>query len=58
MILELFLVVGIVLVGLVGIVLAYAATRPDTFRVVRQASIPAPPENVLALLTDFHRWES
>ena len=36
--------------------LAYAATRPDNFRVERAATIKAPPEKVFALIQDFHRW--
>lgn len=37
-------------------VLAYAATKPDSFRVARSASIEAPPETVFALINDFHSW--
>jgi uncharacterized protein YndB with AHSA1/START domain len=36
--------------------LAYAATRPDTFRVERSTSIKAPPEKIFALINDLHRW--
>jgi uncharacterized protein YndB with AHSA1/START domain len=36
--------------------LVYAATRPDTFRVERAASINAPPEKVFALINDLHSW--
>ncbi len=54
--LKLFLIGAVVLCALVGAVLAYAATRPDTFRVARQARIDVPPEKVLALIADFHRW--
>lgn len=54
MLLIVLLVVGVLIVG----VLALAATRPDTFRVERKATIEAPPEKVFALLSDFHRWEA
>ncbi len=37
-------------------VLAYAATKPDTFEVTRSASIKAPPERIFAVLNDFHKW--
>ena len=37
-------------------VLVYAATKPDTFRVQRTASIKAPPEKIFATLNDFHSW--
>lgn len=40
----------------VAAVLGYAATRPNTFRVERTATIAAPPEKILPLLEDFHRW--
>ncbi len=36
--------------------LAYAATRPDTFRVERSARLGAPPEDVYPHLADFRRW--
>jgi carbon monoxide dehydrogenase subunit G len=49
-------VIAVALVGVVGALLAYAATRPDMFQVARQATIPAPPEKILALVTDFQRW--
>src|SRR6185436_2454496 len=44
------------IVVLVALLLAYAATRPDTFAVQRSATIKAPPEKVYALINDFHRW--
>ena len=37
-------------------VLGFAASRPNTFSVVRQAVIAAPPDKVLALLQDFREW--
>lgn len=46
----------IVLVVLLGGVLVFAATKPDTFRVERSTSIKAPPEKVFALINDFHQW--
>lgn len=42
-------------VGLAGVV-AYAATRPDSFRVQRSIVVDAPPERVYALIQDFRRW--
>ncbi len=47
-----------VLVVLVVAILAFAATKPDTFHVERTATINAPPEKIFALINDFHRWES
>jgi hypothetical protein len=37
-------------------VLIAAATKSDTFRVQRAATIKAPPEKIAAALTDFRRW--
>lgn len=36
--------------------LAFVATRPATYRVVRKAGIAAPPAKVFAQVADFHRW--
>jgi hypothetical protein len=48
-------VVVIVVVAVLGI-LGLAATRPDDFRVQRSVSIKAPPEKIIALVDNFHRW--
>ena len=47
-----------VVVALIAIVLGLAAMKPDTFQVQRSASIEAPPEKVVGLISDFHRWAS
>jgi uncharacterized protein YndB with AHSA1/START domain len=47
---------AIVVVVLIAGVLLYAATKPDTFRIQRAASINAPPEKVFALINDFNQW--
>jgi hypothetical protein len=44
-------------VALAG-VLAFAATKPDIFRVQRSAAMKAPPEKIAAVLSDFRRWDS
>lgn len=41
---------------LIGSILLYAATKPDTFRVERTATINAPPEKIFALINDFNQW--
>ena len=53
-----FKTIGIVIVVLIAAVLIYAATKPDTFRVERAASIKAPPEKIFALINDLHSWGS
>lgn len=49
-------IVALVVVVLVAGVLAFAATKPDAFRVERQATIKASPEKIYAHLDDFHAW--
>ena len=38
--------------------LAFAATRPDTFRVQRASSVNAPPEKIFPLINDLQRWRA
>jgi hypothetical protein len=51
-----FKIIAIIIVVLIVAVLIFAATKPDTFRVQRAASIKAPPEKVFELINDFNRW--
>lgn len=51
-----FKTIAIVVVVLIAALLIFAATKPDTFRVQRAASIKAPPEKIFALINDFRRW--
>jgi carbon monoxide dehydrogenase subunit G len=51
-----FLTIAIVLVAIVAALLVFAATRPDTFRVERSATIAAPAARIFPHLDDFHRW--
>ena len=53
-----FKIIAVVVVVLLVALLVYAATKPDTFRVQRSASINAPPETIFALINDYHRWGS
>jgi hypothetical protein len=50
---ETIMSIAVVIVVLVVAALAYAATRPDTFRVQRSTSIMAPPEKILPLVNDL-----
>jgi hypothetical protein len=53
--LKILMIIAIVLlVGVAGLV-AYAATRPDTFRIERSTLINAPADTVHAILTDLRR---
>jgi hypothetical protein len=49
-------IVLIVLTLAVAGVLAFATTKPDTFRVQRSTSIKAPPEKIAGVLSDFRAW--
>ncbi len=49
--------IALTIIGLIAIVLIYAATRPDTFQVERSVDIKAPPEKIFAFINDFHRWQ-
>ncbi|MFM2276478.1 MAG: hypothetical protein RL211_2350 [Pseudomonadota bacterium] len=48
--------IALIVVIALAVLLAYAATRPDSFRVERQATIKAPPDKIFAYLQDFHKW--
>jgi uncharacterized protein YndB with AHSA1/START domain len=48
--------IAIVVAILIAVLLAYAATRPDSFRLERSVTIKAPPEKAFALINDFHQW--
>ena len=47
--------IGIVALVLIAGVLAYAATRSDTFSVARSISIKAPAEKIYPYMSDFHK---
>jgi uncharacterized protein YndB with AHSA1/START domain len=53
-----FKTIAIGVLVLIAALLGYAATRPDTFRVERGATIKAPPEKIFALVNDLRRWGS
>jgi uncharacterized protein YndB with AHSA1/START domain len=50
--------IAIIVVVLLGALLAFAATKPDTFRVQRSTNIKAPPEKIFALINDLHSWDA
>src|SRR4249920_2560253 len=47
-----------VVVAVIAGLLAFAATRPDTFLVQRTANIKASPDRIYAQITDFRKWET
>lgn len=51
--------IALIAVAALGALLLFAATRPDTFRVQRSASIKAPPDKLHGLINDmkvFNTW--
>lgn len=51
--------ITLVVAALLALLLIYAATRPDNFRVERSVRIQAPPDKIYALIHDlkaFNRW--
>lgn len=46
----------IAVVAAVALLLIYAATRPDNFRIERTVRIEAPPERIYALIDDMHQF--
>jgi uncharacterized protein YndB with AHSA1/START domain len=54
--LEAIVIIAIVIAVAIAIILILAATKPDTFRIERSASINAPAEKIFAVLSDFHQW--
>lgn len=50
-------IAGVIVVAVLGVV-AFAATRPDTFRVERSIVIAAPAEKIFPLIDNFAAWKS
>src|SRR5579872_822449 len=48
----------IALVVIIAVFLVIVALQPADYRVVRTATITAPPETVFAQVNDFHNWEA
>ena len=50
--------IAVGLLAVIIIICGLAMTKPDTFTVRRTAVIKAPPEKIMALISDFHNWPS
>ncbi|WP_292993410.1 SRPBCC family protein [Nitrosomonas sp.] len=48
----------LIVVIFTAMILAYAATQPDTFRIERSININASPERIFPHINDFHQWEA
>ena len=46
----------LIVAAVIAALLAYAAFKPDTFRLSRSATIAAPPDKVFALINDLRRF--
>lgn len=46
----------LVVVAVLAAVLAFAATRPDTYSIARATTINAPPERIYPFIIDFREW--
>ena len=49
-------IIALILVILIVAALAYAATKPDTFRIQRSIEIEAPPERIFQHINDLTKW--
>ena len=49
---------ALVTVAAIGLLLAYAATRPDSFRVERSPTVAAPAAKLFPLINDLHRFNT
>src|SRR5438309_2610819 len=56
--LETILIIVAVLAALIAAFVVFVAMQPSEFRVVRSATVPAPPSEVFAQVNDFHNWDA
>jgi len=54
MITTILIIIAIALTIAIAAALIYAATQPETFRVIRSTLISAPPEKIFPLINDLH----
>ena len=50
--------IGLACIGLIALFLIFVATRPSDFAITRSAVFSATPDQVFALVNDFHAWEN
>ncbi len=53
---QILLTILVAIAVLIALLLIYAATRPDAFRIERRARVNAPPERITPLVNDFALW--
>lgn len=54
--LKIVAILAAIVVAAVAGILIYAATKPDSFRVERSATIKAPPDKIFALIANLRGW--
>ena len=54
--LKILSVLAAIVMVVVVAILGYAATKPDSFRVERTATIKAPPDRIFALIANLRGW--
>jgi hypothetical protein len=50
--------ISITIIGLLAVLMVFAATRPGTFHIERSTGIKASPGKIFPLINDFHQWDS
>jgi uncharacterized protein YndB with AHSA1/START domain len=55
---EVITIIAVVIALAIAVILILAAMKPDTFSIVRTASIAAPSEKLFSLISDFHQWRN
>ena len=50
--------IALVAAAAIGVLLVYATTRPDSFRVVRSTTVLAPPARLHGLINDMHQFNT
>ena len=53
---EIIAIIAVILAIAIAVVLILAASKPNTLRVQRAASIRAPADRIFPLINDFHQW--
>jgi uncharacterized protein YndB with AHSA1/START domain len=53
---ETIVVIAVVLAIIIVAILILAATKPDTFRIERTATVNAPAEKIFPQIADFRQW--
>ena len=54
--LKILAIIGVVVVMAIAAILIYAATKPNSFRVERTATMNAPAEKIFPYIDGLKRW--